>query len=269
MDVLDQDVTYRVKLYSLSTIMTATFLGSPLAAGFLMRKNYLNLGQAKKANTALILGILVSAILLVAAILIPVVENENLIRIAFIVCSMGVSYLTISRVFASEYQQHEEKEGKYYSAWRGAGIGLLSGILAAMPLVGYIFYEQPNIISAFNYETAMIEFSENENRALQMYTHMESSSYATVATFIQTTSIPAWERNVAIMDEVAELHDLDEGVKQINVLLAEYCQLRLEECDLFKRAYTENTNQYDNDLARVQLQLNNTVSRLDALASEQ
>lgn len=49
--------TSQIKLYSSNAIGVATFLGGPLAAGYLIGENYKSLNQPKEGQQSLIIGI--------------------------------------------------------------------------------------------------------------------------------------------------------------------------------------------------------------------
>ena len=57
--MIEQDnPTKNLKFYSPKSIGLATFLGGPLAAGYLARENFLALDDPKSGNNALILGVI-------------------------------------------------------------------------------------------------------------------------------------------------------------------------------------------------------------------
>ena len=59
------------KFYSQNAIAFAAYLGGPLAAGLLVRKNALNLGKKNQALGSLIIGIISTILLLVFVFQIP------------------------------------------------------------------------------------------------------------------------------------------------------------------------------------------------------
>jgi len=58
-----ENLTKNLKFYSQKAIGIATFIGGPLAAGYLIRENYLSLEKPNEAKKSLIIGI-ISTILL-------------------------------------------------------------------------------------------------------------------------------------------------------------------------------------------------------------
>lgn len=109
------------KLYSPDQVAVATFLGSPMAGGFLMWQNARRLG--KPALMPLVLGLLASGLSLVVAFL-----------VTKIVSGFALAFVFLNRQFAESTQgsavrQHQARGGKLASGWSAAGVGLLSALV--------------------------------------------------------------------------------------------------------------------------------------------
>ena len=60
-----------VQLYKASGIGVATFFGTPIAGGFLLSRNYRNLGDSTKARKAIVLSVIGTICLFILVLLIP------------------------------------------------------------------------------------------------------------------------------------------------------------------------------------------------------
>ncbi|MFT7158343.1 MAG: hypothetical protein ACI8Q1_003374 [Parvicella sp.] len=63
--------TKDLRFYSQTAIGMATFIGGPIAAGYLIRENYLSLDQPDKGKKSLIIGIISTVLLFTGIFIIP------------------------------------------------------------------------------------------------------------------------------------------------------------------------------------------------------
>ena len=123
------------KLYSLRSIVAATFLGTPLAAGILIRRNSLNLGYREQEGLiALIVGI-ISTLLL---ILIPVGNGSPTLIIPFIYA--GITYLIVKKMHGQILKTHKEEGGEFYSHGKAVGIALICAVVYLGVIFAYAYY---------------------------------------------------------------------------------------------------------------------------------
>lgn len=113
----------KFKLYNVSAITIGTFLGGPLAAGYLTAENFKNLGKARSARITWAISIAFTIVMLGAILFIPEVEKipKYLIPILYI----GVTQTVVQKLQNKAIEAHMDAGGPMYSAWRAAGIGLL------------------------------------------------------------------------------------------------------------------------------------------------
>lgn len=115
-----------IKLYSQKAIGIATFFGGPMAAGYLVKKNYQSLGQESHAKKAFLIGI-VSTLLLFAGIFsIPESIIDKIPNAVIPAIYTGIIYLIVEKIQGQNLKEHLEDGREFYSAWRAAGIGAIS-----------------------------------------------------------------------------------------------------------------------------------------------
>jgi len=124
------------KLFKISGIALATFLGSPIAGGILLAKNFSRLGKPRQAKMALIYSSLAAFVLLAIAFLIP--DRWHVPNYPFLL----VQLLTMQQV-AKNYQEadireHEAQAGAMASNWLAAGIGLLTFLALMLAIFAVI-----------------------------------------------------------------------------------------------------------------------------------
>jgi len=121
------------RLYTPEQVSGATFLGSAIAGAILMRSNYARLGQQSKATISLVVGVLVTAVVIVLAMLLP--ENTGYgIPLIITVIYFSVAKKDLGDLVASHLQAGGERE----SGWKTAGIGLACMVLVLGIIVGLI-----------------------------------------------------------------------------------------------------------------------------------
>jgi hypothetical protein len=124
------------KMYRLSGIAIATFLGGLFAGGLLLSKNFKILGQDDLARTALIYSGLGMLGVIVIAVFIP--ESWNVPNVVFQVPQIVLMYQYAKRHQEADIAAHIENGGGVASNWKAAGIALLVvlGLVAiAVPII--------------------------------------------------------------------------------------------------------------------------------------
>ena len=123
------------KLYSLWSIVAATFLGGPLAAGILIRKNSLNLGyRDQEGLICLIVGII--ATLLIIILPLEKVSIPVLIPLVY----AGITYLIVKKMHGQILETHKEEGNQFYSHGKVVGIALICGVITIAGIFSYYYF---------------------------------------------------------------------------------------------------------------------------------
>jgi hypothetical protein len=99
----------------------AAFLGSPLAAGWLISRNHRTLARPDKAYQALVVGIGATLALLALGIVLP----DRFPRIALSAACAVACRAWADAQFSTVFQLHRAARGANYSWWRVVGLALL------------------------------------------------------------------------------------------------------------------------------------------------
>lgn len=129
----------KLRLYSQKAIAIATFLGGPLAAGVLIRKNALNLGREKEGLAALIIGIVSTVLLFWGLFQIPEAIIDKIPNFLIPAVYMGIIYLIVEKMHGQILKKHQEENNEFYSNWNAAGIGFVCAIVLCAGFFAYIF----------------------------------------------------------------------------------------------------------------------------------
>jgi hypothetical protein len=121
------------KLYKDRAIYVGTFLGGPLAGGYLIAENFKKLGQPEKVKSTWMIAIAVAALLLVVVFLVPGFEKvpPYIIPIFYALAAQGL----MKKYQLDALTAHVQKGGNVYSIWRAVLVGLIGCAI----LVGIVF----------------------------------------------------------------------------------------------------------------------------------
>ena len=125
------------KLFKSWQITLATFLGSPLAGGIIMALNFNRLGRQSAAVQAIVLSLLATIAIIIAALLLPDLPIPDMVYVA---PQVVVMYVLSQKLFAADFSEHERRRGQWSSGWAAAGIGILTAVVIVGVLLGVIMF---------------------------------------------------------------------------------------------------------------------------------
>lgn len=126
------------RLYKISGIGLATFLGSFAAGGFLARRNFISLGRPVEGNKYFIWSIIGTIVFLGLTLLIP--EDLNVPNTAFAIVQVIIMVQLGNKWFKEDMDKIPLQDGQLFSNWRAAGIGLLFTLLLLAIIVSTILF---------------------------------------------------------------------------------------------------------------------------------
>ena len=254
------------RFYSQRAITIATYFGGPLAAGFLVKKNYETLEQPDNARKSLIIGI-VSTILIFAGIFsIPEEIIDKIPNALIPLIYTGIIYLIVERVQGESLKNHKESGGEFYSGWKAAGVGaiamliLAAGIALTAFIAGDLSNTQPDFDAA-TYDKEVAKFVDNENKSIAVFNVIETQ---TPDYLIKEFSkgIVMWKVNKEIVQGLNSIENLPKTLKDQNTLLLKYCDLRIQHNEIIMKAISEDTDKYVSEIERIGFEINKILEEL-------
>jgi hypothetical protein len=118
------------KVYNENAIRIGTFLGGPLVTGYLMAKNYKQLGENGKVKLTWILSILATIVVITIAFLLPTNTQTRIIPIIY----SAASFYLVKNLQGKQIKSHLEQGGETYSAWRAVLVGVISLVIILLIL---------------------------------------------------------------------------------------------------------------------------------------
>jgi hypothetical protein len=254
--------TKDIKLYSSKAISGATFLGGPLAAGYLIGENFKALDKPNDGRNSLIIGIISTIILFGGIFMIP--ENlidkipQQLIPIAY----TGIIWGIVEWKQGDILKSHKENGNSFFSGWRAAGIGFISLLILSIGIFGYIFLSTDNELYE-KYDAEIAKFSKNETETLAFYNNLNTKSNFSLLKELDKKIIPKWKENIKIINETSQYQNLPSELIDQNEVLLKYSELRLQAFELFRKAIVEDTDIYSEQLEQIHIQIDKELEKLN------
>jgi hypothetical protein len=242
--------TKNKQFYTKQSIGIATFIGGPLAAGYLIRENFIALDKSEKGNNALIISIVATIALFVLIFSIPEHIIEKVPNIVLPAAYTVAITIWVEQTFGTILKKHEELKYSFYSVWRAIGIGIVSLLIIGVSIFGYVYFsEETDATEA--YQSSLEKFYENEEESLTFYRIMETESDFGLILELNKNAIPKWKENIEIVKRADTITGLPKEISDYNKKLLRYSELRLEAFELFKKALSEGANKYDSELRHI------------------
>jgi len=254
--------TKDIKLFSSRAISGATFLGGPLAAGYLINKNFKALNKPVEARITLIIGIITTILLFVGLFLLPEKLIESIPRQLIPIIYTGIIWGIVEWKQGDILKIHKENNNSFFSGWRAAGIGFISLLIIGIGILGYALLSIDNDLNE-KYDADLAQFSINENESLVFYDHLNSKTNYSLLQELDEQVIPNWKQNVDIINRINTIEDLPLELVEQNEILLNYSELRIQAFKLFRKAIKEDTDKYDQQLEEIHLKIDKELKKLN------
>ena len=254
--------TKDLKFYSQKAIGIATFIGGPLAAAYLIRENYLSLDKPNEGKKSLIIGIVSTILLFTGIFMIPESIMEKVPNMVLPAIYTGLIYLIVERIHGAILNQHKENENEFYSGWKAAGVGFVSLIILLIAIFGFT-YLYLNEEELEIYDTEMAVFSKNESESLIFYDHLYTETNNSLLQELENTTIPKWKENIDIIKNANTINNLPPELVEQNLKLLTYSELRLKAFELYKKAISEDSTIYEQELEQIHKEIDEQLKKIN------
>lgn len=260
-------IPVKEKLYSSKAIGGATFLGGPLAAGYMIGENFKALNKPQQGRASLIVGILFTLVLLVSLVFIPdSIMNKIpnfLIPLIYLVIVKGI----VDLLQGKDLKAHAENGHSFYSGWRAALIGFISFVIMVIIIFSYAYFIL-NINGLAEYDKGIDKFTKNETESVVFYEHLETNTNEQLLKELNETTIPKWKENIQIIKEISSIKGLNKELISQNKILLEYSQLRLEVFELYKKSIEQDTDVYLIQIQAIHERIDAVIKKLESNSIE-
>ncbi len=260
----------QTKFYSQKAIAITTFFGGLLAAGILMRRNYLNLNQETYAKHALFYGIAFTILILIGIIILPENVIDKIPNSIFPAIYSLIIYYVVEKTQGKALKAHKENGGEFYSAWKAVKVGVLSMVafLIAIAFIAFLMgdfsKQEPDKNTQLIIQSLDL-FFKNEQKSVKVFQSAKTKDTSYVKNELKK-SIALWKTNKELIKNLQELDGLLENTKVFLQTLMDYSNLRIEHFTLIYKRLNENTDKYKNRIEAVGLKIEKKVKELNKLA---
>ncbi|TPE43726.1 hypothetical protein [Pontibacter mangrovi] len=140
MDEMPQVAVPEEKLYDLNAIMMGTFLGGPLAGGFLLYSNYIALGEEEGGKSILLWTTLIAVVLFGSLIMLPEHVTEKVPNYVIPWLMAAFAYFIGKKLQGTAIAEHKAQGGALYSKWRAVWVSLVSVLITFALLLTLLFF---------------------------------------------------------------------------------------------------------------------------------
>ncbi len=260
------EITENKKFYSHAAISITTFFGGPLAAGILIRQNYLNIDKDEQGRNALILGIISTVLIFTGIFMLPDKIFEAIPNTLIPTLYTAIIYFIVEKTQGNLLTTHKEKGGEFYSGWKAAKIGLLSliAIFIGIFLSGFIMGDlsKEADFDAESYDNGLSTFFENETASLKILQSFSNNNIDYLKEEVKK-SIVLWEENKSIINELNQIKNLPNELLVQNEKLLTYCELRIEHFQLISKSLDEETEEYTEQIKSIGKQIEKILKDIE------
>ncbi|WP_051435795.1 hypothetical protein [Tenacibaculum sp. 47A_GOM-205m] len=257
-----ENTTKEIKLYSSKAISGATFLGGPLAAGYMISENFKALDQPDEGRKSLIIGVITTIVLFGGIFMLPEKMIDKIPRQIIPLIYTGIIWGIVEWKQGDILKAHKENNNSFFSDWRAAGIGFISLLIIGIGIFGYAFLSTDNKLNE-KYDRELAQFSKNENETLVFYDHLNTGTNYSLLQELNEKTIPKWKENIAIINKTNQFQDLPSELIEQNKILLKYSELRVQAFELFRKAIIEDTDKYAQQLEQIHIQIEKELGKLN------
>lgn len=238
-----------LKLYSLKAISVATFFGGPIAAGYLVRQNYLAINEVEKAKKSFIIGLISTVLLFTLLFILPEEIINRIPRILIPGFYTLLIHFIVNKLQSDLLKKHEERKNQFYTKWRATGIGFLFSLLIIIGIfvTSYILVPKEYRI----YDTKMETFYINDEETNNILTTIDNLNMTEAVDKINNIIAPKWKINVDILKRINQIENLPKELLEENKLFMEYSNLKIESFEVMKMSIMFDNEKYYNKLQNI------------------
>lgn len=217
-------------LYSLRAISLATFFGGPLAASYLVKRNFEAFGKDKQGRNALIMGIAFTVAMFGLLFSLPEEIADKIPNFILPVIYTGIIALLVEWKLGARMHKHADEGGEFHSLWKAFFVGLVFLVILMAGVFSTVFVMDKFSTADFDtvaYDEALARFTANEEKSLAVFNQNEITDPEELKKEL-LNGLLLWTENKGIITELAAIENLPKKAIRQNELLLEYCELRIE-----------------------------------------
>ncbi|OUL63623.1 hypothetical protein [Flavobacterium sp. AJR] len=140
MEELKENEVPTQKIYKDRAIWVGTFLGGPLAAGYLIAENFKAFNDTKKAKTTWIIAIIATIAIFGGAFLIP--EDVKVPNQIIPLIYTGIAFYFVQHFQGQKINEHINSGGSFFGWWRTIGISFIALLITFSVIICVVLFTE-------------------------------------------------------------------------------------------------------------------------------
>ena len=249
------------KLYSQMAINLATYLGGPLAAGVLMRRNFINLGNEKKGKLTLLISLLCTIVLFSGLFFVPDTLIEKIPNSLIPGIYTLIVSIILVRTQGDDIKNHREQNGLFYSLWKSVGVGIINLIVIVTLILAYSYM---TVFDSNEYDAQNEILAASEVKAGQFLQDSDTAYALEVKLSLINSGIVVLQESLPVISAMDNMVSIPDLLLQRNAILREYFQLQIDIYILIHKAVKEQTVKYDTEIFEKAAQRDQEAAKLQS-----
>jgi hypothetical protein len=134
-EILDSQIPTN-KIYKNKAIWVGTFLGGPLAAGYLIAENFKAFNDTDKAKKTWIYAIITTIIIFGSVFMIP--DNVKIPNQIIPIIYTAIAYYLVQHFQGQNISTHISSGGQLFSWWRTIAVAIIGLTITTIPILGFV-----------------------------------------------------------------------------------------------------------------------------------
>ena len=252
----------KTKLHSMRAIGIATFIGSPLAAGYLISENFKALEKPNAAQTSMVLGIVSTLVIFSALFFLPESTVNAIPNFVLPAAYTAIILFLVNKHQGDELEAHASEEDGIHKIGRAIIVGFIALAIVLGLMFAMLMIESDELTP--EYQSTLDTFVLNEEKSLTFYDNLETKSDELLLQQLTTDCIPLWRENVVLLKRLSNNPEIDTEYIAHNSKLLRYSELRLQGFELFKDAFENTEKDFSFQLESVHEEINLALEELNA-----
>lgn len=245
------DMSLKQKMYSVGAVSWASIFGGPIAASFLIRRNFLVMNKRVYAAKSLLWAFSFQfALIFLLFFIIPISISDKIPSFFYNAIWLVVVNLILAKVQGEKLKYHKENKGLFYSKWKAVLIGILCSGFVLVPATCFSVFAATKMHKIFK---------TNEEREIKALTIMHNAQYLNDHKAISEKVLPLFKKNKDEIIQIQESFLLGNMYgKDLDEVLEVY-SLRIEQNELLVKKSKEHTNMYDDKLSKINKKIDKII----------
>lgn len=191
-------------VFSAGQVAATAFFFGPIAPSWLMYRNLQSIGGDRDPRNALKVGLVVTIVVAVAAMLLPT-EFPNMLIPGILV---GLASYWYKRSFEKDFDAHIDRGGRVASSWRATKVGVVSFFVTLVFFVPFALFTPLRPINSIAFDTNIVYYEGGAERqdAERLGQALNENGFFDAESYIEVTIVfPRARQDIVIVEAAIDV----------------------------------------------------------------